>query len=147
MLKFSKKVEYALISLVEMAARERHDLVTTKDLARQYDIPPEHLGKVLQNLSKSGILNSLQGVKGGYTLAAPVEEIKVKNIIEAVDGPLSISKCLIHDSGTCEQNSSCNIKTPLRIIQDELIGYFNNISLKDIKDKYMKSINLHIANY
>lgn len=147
MIKLSKKVEYALISLVDLATRDRDDLVTTRDLSNQYQIPHEILGKVLQQLTKQGILSSVQGVKGGYTLAVEVNEINISKIIETVDGPISLIKCTHDEPCDCDQIHHCNIKTPMEIIQDELVNYFSRISLQDIKDRYISSISNRFTEY
>ena len=66
MIKLSKKVEYGLISLLHIAGLKADELVTTKELAGHYHIPQEVLGKVLQTLTKAELIESTQGVRGGY---------------------------------------------------------------------------------
>ncbi|MCB0259910.1 MAG: Rrf2 family transcriptional regulator, partial [Calditrichaeota bacterium] len=65
MLKFSKKVEYALISMLYMAKREDGELTTSRELSQHFNIPQELAGKVLQSLARTGCIASVQGVKGG----------------------------------------------------------------------------------
>ncbi|KAA3617517.1 MAG: Rrf2 family transcriptional regulator [Calditrichaeota bacterium] len=139
MLRLSKKVEYALIALMDLANNSETDPVTTKALASSYQIPQELLGKVMQNLTKNGILNSVQGVKGGYILGQDPENIKLMQIIEILEGPISITSCghldEIEDCG-CDLLSTCTIKSPMEIIQAELEKYFTGISLKDLNKMY-----------
>ncbi|MGD9488139.1 MAG: Rrf2 family transcriptional regulator [Calditrichaceae bacterium] len=136
MLKLSKKIEYALIAMLDLANRNKYDLVTTKFLANNYHIPQEILGKVLQSLSKKGLLESVQGVKGGYLLSGSIDEINIRDVIEAVEGPISLISCSTGNICDCEQIARCNIKTPMEIIQYELAEFFGEISLRDVKDRY-----------
>ena len=63
MLRISKKTEYAIIALVDMANTDNDDLITAKDISDRYNIPREILGKVLQGLAKNSLIDSHQGVK------------------------------------------------------------------------------------
>ena len=127
MLRMSKKVEYAIIAMVDMADRNEVELVTTKEIAKLYNIPPQILGKVLQALSKKGLIESIQGVRGGYRANKMWNKITIASIIETIDGPIDLLPC------SCDQLSVCNIKTPMKILQDELREFFRGITLYDIK--------------
>ena len=137
MLRFNKKVEYAIIALMEMVKQNSSgELVTAKSLARQYQIPQEILGKVLQLLTRRGLLVSVQGVKGGYTLASSPNRISLWRVVEAVDGPTTVVPCLSADMGGCDQYDRCNIRTPMEVIQDQLQSFFSGITLSDLQTIY-----------
>ena len=85
MLQLSKKVEYGLIALRHMAMKPIGNVVTTKELANEYDLPYELLAKIMQKLVRGGVVRSLQGVKGGYTLAQRPSELKVASVIRIID--------------------------------------------------------------
>ncbi len=133
MMRFSKKVEYALIAMVEMAGQSVFDeLVTARSLSREYRIPQEILSKVLQKLTRIGLLQSVQGIKGGYTLARPIEEINLLEVVESIDGPLRLVACNTGRPCDCEQFLFCNIQAPMQYIQDEFAQLLNSITLKDL---------------
>ncbi len=136
MLRLSKKVEYALIAMVEMTDHIDSELITTKEIAKQYHIPLEILGKVLQALSKKGLIESIQGMHGGYRANHMWNEITIASIIETIDGPIDLMSCGNGNFCDCDQISVCNIKIPMEILQNELRAFFNNITLKDIKQSY-----------
>jgi Rrf2 family protein len=136
MLKLSKKTEYAIIALTAMRNGNEAKLYTAKELSQKYSIPPEIMGKVMQSLVKNNIIVSHQGVKGGYQLKGNLSDINVISVITAVEGPLQVVDCVSIDECECNQISSCNIKGPMEMIQNELQNFFNNISLKDLIDKY-----------
>jgi Rrf2 family protein len=133
MLRMSKKVEYALIAMVEMTDHKSTELITAKEIAKQYHIPQEVLGKVLQALSKKGLIESIQGVRGGYRANHLWNEITIASIIETIDGPIELMSCKNGEFSNCEQISVCNIKKPMEMLQNELRAFFNNITLKDLK--------------
>jgi len=138
MLRFSKKVEYALIALMDLADLNEENPVTAKTVAQHYQLPYELLGKVMQTLTRNGLLNSVQGVKGGYVLGKTADKISIKEVIEILEGPISITSCGLHadDHTDCDLFSTCTIKSPMEVIQQELDKYFSNISLKDLKANY-----------
>ena len=136
MFKFSKKVEYGMMALLEVANHTPEDLVTAKALARQFHIPPEIMGKVLQVLKRNNLLESVQGVNGGYLLRKSLDKISLLDVIEALDGPVNLVSCSNGKFCDCEQLLHCNIKTPLEIIQNELAQFFYSITLDDIRNRY-----------
>ncbi len=141
MMRFSKKVEYALIALVEMADKIHFDdLVTARSLAKQYHIPQEIMGKVLQTLTRQGLLLSVQGVKGGYTLARPVDKINLLEVVESIDGPLKMVSCNDGKLCDCEQLLKCNIRTPMQVVQDEFAQLLYSISLKDLMTRMQNNL-------
>jgi Rrf2 family protein len=142
-LKFSKKTEYALIAVLEMTGRSPDNLLTTRDLSRSYKIPLEILGKVLQKLVKNHILISVQGVHGGYLLSRSAEKIKVKEIIEAVEGPIQLISCSSGRICDCEQIFHCNIRQPMGVIQYELAQFFDGITVMDLRERFR---TLPVAN-
>lgn len=141
MLRFSKKVEYALIALVEMDHNGKPaELVTAKSLAEQFHIPSEILGKVLQAMVKSGFLFSVQGVKGGYTLARSLSDISVLQLINAIDGAIALTSCLHEETSGCAQYDYCTIRTPMEVVQNQLEDFFKKITVMDIKQKYNNNV-------
>ncbi len=132
MLRFSKKVEYALIAMVEMAEQEPSELVTAREISRRYNIPNEILGKILQKLTRQGLLKSVQGVRGGYTLERRPQTITIREVVEAVDGPMSLVACSTDANCECEQLVFCNIRYPMHIIESELVRFFNSITLRQL---------------
>ena len=89
-------------------------------LATIYGMPQDLLAKVLQKLARSGLVGSRQGMKGGYSLARPAEAITVARVIEVVEGQPALTQCLT-DLGACEQFDTCNIKSPLQRLNDEVL--------------------------
>jgi Rrf2 family protein len=108
-------------------------VVNTKEIAEEYNIPLELLAKVLQVLSKQGLIESHNGPKGGYLLARSARQITIAQIIESIEGPLAITDCSHEKDGDfCMQRENCNIRTPLLKIQDSIYQLLNNMTLGDM---------------
>jgi Rrf2 family protein len=142
MMKFSKKVEYALIALLYMAQKPIGELTTARELSDKYDISLELMGKILQNLVRSGLIISVQGVKGGYYIGHAIDQIKISSIITAIDGPIAITDCISNEDETvCERERNCMIRKSMEDIQTKLVNLFDEISLKDFKKTYARTAN------
>jgi Rrf2 family protein len=140
MLRFSKKVEYALIALIHMARKSAKGLTTSKELSDQYHIPLELMGKVLQALVKSGLVNSVQGVKGGYLLNDIIDNLSISQVVRAVDKPIKIVKCIENQHvSDCSQILYCNIRSPMEILQDKLEAIFEGITVSDLREDMLKN--------
>jgi len=132
MLKLGRKVEYALMSLIHISDLEADTIVCSREISDTYKIPPEILCKVLQCLAKAQIISSTQGIKGGYKLESTLDEITIGQVIEVIEGPLSITPC---DCGDCEREDTCNIKNPMMEFQDQLQDFIYSIPLSSFKNK------------
>jgi Rrf2 family protein len=128
MLRLSKKVEYGLMALLHMDAVRRGGLTTAKEIAETYSIPAELLGKVLQTLARSGIVQSEQGVRGGYRLARELEAVTLGEVVAELDGPVRITRCC-DGSTDCLQHDTCNIRSPVQRIQEEVVEHMAGLSL------------------
>ena len=119
MLRLSKKADYALLAMRHLAAEPRA-VVSARELAEAYDIPAELLAKVLQRLVRTKLLESQQGLRGGYGLARKPDSISVAEVIQAIDGPFTVTACSESDH-SCDQFSKCNIRDPLWHIKDRIV--------------------------
>jgi Rrf2 family protein len=102
MLRLSKKADYALIAMKHLALHSDRGAASAREIAEQYDIPIELMAKVLQRLVRRGLLASHHGTRGGYQLARRPTQISVADVIQAIEGPVSVTACSTED-GRCEQ--------------------------------------------
>lgn len=121
MLRLSKKADYALLALRHLAAPGPRATASARELAESYDLPPELLAKVLQQLVRAGLLSSQQGIRGGYGLARPPADISVVDVIQAIDGPMTVTACSESDH-SCDQYTKCNIRDPLWKMKDRIVS-------------------------
>ena len=140
MLRLTKKADYGLMALKYLAeqstahaaaAQSASAAQSAKDIALAYHIPPPLLAKILQTLTRAGLLVSHAGTNGGYALARPASQISAFEVIRAIDGPLFITSCItIH--GACDLAGHCTIKEPLRKVNDSIKDLLNGICIADL---------------
>jgi len=107
MLRLSKKSDYALIAMKHLAMRPDGGASSSaREIAESYDIPLELLAKLLQRLVRVRLLVSEQGTRGGYRLGRSATAITVADVIQAVDGPVTMTACS-DDDHNCDQFSKC----------------------------------------
>ena len=131
MLRLSKKADYALMAMRHLATRQDQASCSAREIAEAYEIPLELLAKVLQQLVRSSLLISVQGTRGGYRLGRTATTIPVTDVIQAVDGPLTVTACA-DDDHNCEQYSKCSIRDPLWKIRGRIVDVLNTVSVADL---------------
>ena len=134
MLKLSKKTEYAFMAARHLALNNSGHYSTAKEIAENYQIPFQLVAKVLQNFTKSELVTSFQGVKGGYKLNRTPDNISLIEIIKAVESNYQLTECMEQDSlsSTCSHLDCCKIRDPLIEIQRKIDNVFKQTSLKQI---------------
>jgi len=131
MLRLSKKADYALLAVRHLAANGDRAAVSARELAETYDIPAELLAKVLQRLVRAHLLESHQGIRGGYGLSRPAGAMSVVDVIQAIDGPLTVTACS-EDDRTCDQYAKCGIRDPLWRIKDRIVSALAATSVAEL---------------
>jgi Rrf2 family protein len=131
MLRLSKKADYALLAMRHLAAHADREAVSARELAEMYDIPPELLAKVLQKLVRANLLASHQGIRGGYGLARQASGVSVADVIQAIDGPLTVTACSEFDH-SCDQYAKCNVRDPLWRIKDRIVSALSATSVAEL---------------
>src|SRR4029079_11053610 len=134
MLRLSKKADYALMAMKHLAVKTDVAATSAREIAEQYDIPIELMAKVLQRLARSGLLTSHQGTRGGYTLWRSPASSPVPDIIQAIDGPWTVTACSTQDE-QCEQFEKCNVRDPLWRIKDRILAALATCSLEEISSE------------
>ena len=131
MLRLSKKADYALMALKHLATRTDMMSASAREIAEAYDIPIELMAKVLQRLARQGLLVSHQGTHGGYRLAKAPSAISVADIIQAIDGPLTVTACST-EAENCGQYAKCSVRDPLWRIKDRILAALATCSLQEV---------------
>lgn len=135
MLKLTKKIDYGLLAITYIAENYGGRVVNTKEIAEAYSIPVELLAKILQRMVKRGLITSISGPKGGYSLSTSPSDITVASIIEALEGDISILGCSAEESsGKCYQFERCNIRTPMQKLEYRILKLLHNTTLEELID-------------
>lgn len=131
MIKLSRKLEYSLIAIKHMSQKPAGTLTSAKELTLVYGVPFDVVSRVLQLLTQVEVAKSIQGVHGGYLLNKKLDEITLMNLIDYVEGPLHLVKCLSEDE-TCELKSLCNIAGPVGALNEKLKHFYSSLKLSEI---------------
>jgi Rrf2 family protein len=131
MLRLSKKADYALMAMKHLALKRDVSSTSAREIAEQYDIPIELMAKVLQRLVRIGLLASTQGTRGGYALGRPAAAITVADVIEAIDGPFTVTACST-EKNSCEQYTKCSIRDPLWQIRERIVEALGTVTIAEI---------------
>jgi Rrf2 family protein len=131
MLRLSKKADYALMAMKHLALRGDRGSSSAREIAGAYDIPIELLAKVLQRLVRGGLLASHQGTRGGYQLARTPAQISVADVIQAIDGPVTVTACS-SDGGSCEQYAKCNVRDPLWRVRERILSALGECTIAQL---------------
>jgi len=132
MLRLSKKADYALIAMKHLALRGDTGSSSAREIAELYAIPIELMAKILQRLVRRGLLASHQGTRGGYQLARKPIEISVADVIQAIDGPVTVTACSTDDDGQCEQFATCNVRDPLWKVRQRILSALGECTIADL---------------
>jgi Rrf2 family protein len=126
-----RNTDYGLRAMINLAGRAPREAVSAKVLAEQEEVSYQLICKLLQKLQRAGYIKSLMGPSGGYRMAKPASEVTLGEIVDLLQGPVVINRCVIDDDA-CSRKHSCVVSASLRKIQRELEGYLSNVTLAQL---------------
>jgi Rrf2 family protein len=126
-MQLTREADYAVICVLEVA---RFGRMSAAEVARRQNMSPAFLGKIVGSLAKAGILTTRRGVGGGIALAHSPEDLTLLEVVEAVQGPFAINRCLVHQGG-CDRQSGCYVY-PIWIKAQEDLKSALNVTLADV---------------
>ena len=130
MLKLTRKTEYALIALRHLRFIGKDNVVSSKEIANQYNIPKPLLAKVLQDLARQSLIEPIQGPRGGYKLKAKLDSFSMTEFFELMEGPWGIMDCYFDSN--CELVETCNIRSPIQRLNDSMRTMFDKMTINDV---------------
>ena len=146
MLRLSKKADHALMAMKHLATRHDAASSSAREIAEAYEIPPELLAMVLQRLVRARLLVSVQGTRGGYRLGRSATAIGIADVIEAVDGPVTVTACSDQDQN-CDQYSKCSIRDPLWKVRSRIIQALATVTVADLLEEPVPAAPVSKMNF
>lgn len=128
--------EYAVLGLIALSRRPQGEVVMVDVLANEEDVPPSFLGKIFQSLSKAGLVRSARGSGGGFSLALPAGQISALAVIEAVEGPLALTRCLDENLG-CEHAGGCALCGLFSSAQERVREVFAQANIAELAGRHI----------
>lgn len=130
---FGASATHALRALAHLAADGRADAKLGRDLAREVGVPPHYLAKVLATLARAGVLTATRGVRGGYRLARPANEITLLEILEPIEGKRLRPGCLLRPDEACSEDGACSAHGAWGGVKAAFSTFLESTTLADIR--------------
>ena len=129
-MQLSKQEGYALRLALDLVT---HEASSVNEIAARQRIPPAYLSKIVQSLARAGVLSTSRGARGGTRLARPAALITVRQVIEAANGPIALSRCLAEPDHDCPTNSAeCPVRQVTMRLQRTVTRELDAVSLADL---------------
>lgn len=149
MIKLNRTTEYGLMALRHMSRKTQHSLqsatscevTSAREIAESYGLPFEITAKTLQRLKDTGLIQSAQGARGGYTLKRSLTEINLAEFLQLMEGPQSVVACASGELAmvappttgcSCEYRPKCDIKSVMGDLNARVLGFLSGIRLAEL---------------
>lgn len=130
-MQLTRGADYGTRGIIRLAKLSNSAVALVSDIAAAEGLPESYLAKIFQDMAKEGLIRSHRGAKGGFSLARPPEQITLRQIIEAVEGPIALSRCLAPWEG-CDKIDTCPVYPVLAEAQQKLLTTLDNTTLWDL---------------
>jgi Rrf2 family protein len=126
-----RNTDYALRAMVNLARHYQQKLVPTREVANQENISYQLTCKLMQKLHYAKLVKSCMGPNGGFQLSRKPSKISLLEVVEAIQGPVSLNKCLL-GVDACEQQRNCAVSRELAGLQEYIDSYLRGITLDEL---------------
>lgn len=130
-MKLTRGGEYGIRGVLYLAKQDEGRVSMLSAIAKDQDVPPRFLAKIFQALAKAGIVKSHRGAKGGFSLARPAAEVTVRDVIEAIEGPIHLNVCLM-EAGECDRDKFCPMHSVWENAQEKMLGILAQANFSDL---------------
>ncbi|HTH47141.1 MAG TPA: Rrf2 family transcriptional regulator [Candidatus Limnocylindria bacterium] len=128
--------EYAMLGLLALARRPAGEVALLDVVAQEEDLPVSFLGKIFQSLARAGLVKSSRGSGGGFVIVRRPEDITVLTVIEAVEGPVALTRCLDEEAG-CEHAGGCALCSLFAEAQDKVKEVFAGTTVAQLATRHI----------
>lgn len=127
-MRLTRATEYAFRALRFLASRTEERWFSIQEIGETEQMPVQFLAKVMQHLTQAGMVHSACGKTGGYRLGKPAKDIRLADVLLAMEGPLAINNCLAYP-GECHFEKVCRMHVVWEELQDAILGVLNKYDL------------------
>ena len=133
-MRLTRATEYAFRALRFLASRTEERWFSIQEIGETEQMPVQFLAKVMQHLTQAGMVHSACGKTGGYRLGKPPEDIRLADVLLAMEGPLAINNCLAYP-GECHFEKVCRMHVVWEELQGAILGVLNKYDLSMVTSK------------
>jgi Rrf2 family protein len=130
-MQITRQADYAVRAVLHLARAGNAERSATSTIAKEQNIPPSFLAKIISQLSIAGLLHTSRGARGGVTLAREPKDISLLEVVEAIDGPIQLNEC-VGNNGSCTFDENCPIKPVWCDAQEELVTRLKNTNFEQM---------------
>ncbi|MAT59237.1 MAG: transcriptional regulator [Ignavibacteriae bacterium] len=136
---FSKTCELGLQAVLFLSIKKQQRIFNALEISQELKVPKEYVSKVLQILTESGIVGSKKGKSGGFYLAKSPSQIKLIDIVEAIDGLELFNNCVLGFPG-CSKEAPCPVHDKWGKLRDDAYKMLSEETLEQLKEKTLHKI-------
>jgi Rrf2 family protein len=126
-MQITRQADYAIRAVYHVSQLGPHQQVATRQIAEEQRIPASFLAKIISQLSIAGLLQTTRGARGGVMLAKAADAITLLDVVEAIDGPISLNECVGDPSG-CEFGGNCSLRAVWCDAQEDLVKRLRSVN-------------------
>ncbi len=145
-MKISTKIRYGARAMLELASHYGEGPIELKEIAKKENISLKYLEQVINPLRTAGLVKSIRGSKGGYSLAKPPSEICLYDVVETLEGPLNLLECL-RDPKVCQKVPSCVTRDIWEEVSEAISKIFYSITLEEMVNRKRDKEERHSPMY
>jgi len=136
-LQLTRGGEYGLRAMVYLARVPEGEVASLREIGREQEIPESFLAKILQTLVHAGLASSQRGARGGFSLARPADTISVREVIEAIDGPIALNGCVLWPE-ECDRSERCALHDVWVEAQGEMMRVLDGAYLSALEHEHVR---------
>lgn len=132
---YSKSAEYAIQAMIYLAEHRSEENTMVSTIAEDYNIPRHFLAKLVQSLAKHYLIKSVRGRNGGIKLSKPARDIRVIDIIYAIDGPPAENEMCVIGLDECSDSVPCPMHDQWKLIKENIRVQLGHENLEVLADR------------
>lgn len=130
-MRLTRGADYGARGIIHLAKKPHDAVVLVGDIAAAEGLPESYLAKIFQELAREGIVRSFRGAKGGFSLGRPSDEITLRQVIEAIEGPITLS-CCMSSSENCAKIPNCSLHSVLTRAEQDLVAMLEATTFQEL---------------
>lgn len=138
---YSRSCEYALRALTHLSMLDDQRMATVKEISEQEHLPKQFLAKLLQTLARAGIVASVKGPGGGFTLAHTADEITLYDVVNCIDGNVDFDRCAV-GLLECSDTAPCPLHDQWKILRESIRAYLQRNTLGGLQTALEEKLRL-----
>ena len=132
-MRLTRQGDYAVRVMVDLAVHGDAAPVPRARIQERQDVPPAYLAKIVQILARAGLVRTQAGARGGVSLAVPADQVTLRRVIEAAEGPIHLNRCVV-EPGACPRDGFCTVHPVWMRIQEIVTRELDAVTLASLTE-------------